>query len=62
MTTHESDHFQNLKLLDTREAPRWVKENVTCEAQFLRNAPLAEPRYGAALIGSVFEAGLEVRP
>ena len=61
MTTHESDRFQNLKL-DTRKAPRSVKENVTCEAPFLRNALLAEFRYGAALIGSVFGAGLEVRP
>jgi hypothetical protein len=44
------------------EAPRWSEKNLTREAQFLGHVLLAEPRYVALLIGSVFEAMLEMRP
>ncbi len=47
--------------LNTREASAWVEENVTREAQFFGTALVVEPRYVAALVASMREAGLEVR-
>ena len=47
--------------LNTPEASAWVEENVTREAQFFGMALVVEPRYVAALIAGMREAGLEVR-
>jgi len=47
--------------LNTPEASAWVEENVTREAQFFGTALVVEPRYVAALVAGMREAGLEVR-
>ena len=47
--------------LNTPEASAWVEENVSGEAQFFGTALVVEPRYVAALIAGMREAGLEVR-
>jgi hypothetical protein len=47
--------------LNTPEASAWVEENVSEEAQFFGTALVVEPRYVAALVASMREAGLEVR-
>ena len=47
--------------LNTSEASAWVEENVSDEAQFFGTALVVEPRYVAALVAGMGEAGLEVR-
>jgi hypothetical protein len=47
--------------LNTPEAAQWVEENVAGEAQFFGPALVVEPRYVAALVAGMREAGLEVR-
>ena len=47
--------------LYTPAAAQWVEENVSSEAQFFGMALVVEPRYVAALIAGMREAGLEVR-
>jgi hypothetical protein len=47
--------------LNTPEASQWVEENVAGEAQFFGTGLVVEPRYVAALVAGMREAGLEVR-
>ena len=47
--------------LYTPTAELWVEKNVSAEAQFFGTALVVEPRYVAALIAGMREAGLEVR-
>jgi hypothetical protein len=59
---HIVNHYSVLLFhLNTPEATRWVEENVTGEAQFFGTALVVEPRYVAALLDGMREAGLEVR-
>jgi hypothetical protein len=59
---HIVDHHSIVLFhLNTPEASAWVEENVTREAQFFGSALVIEPRYVAALVAGMREAGLEVR-